>query len=43
MRGIIWRRRRRRRANYIGHILNRNCLLEHAIEEKVKEKTRKKT
>jgi hypothetical protein len=39
----------RRRANWIGHILRRNCLLKHLIEGKidgrveVKGKTRKRT
>jgi hypothetical protein len=26
---------KRRKANWIGHILRRNCLLKHVIEEKV--------
>jgi hypothetical protein len=26
---------KRRKANWIGHILCRNCLLEHVIEEKL--------
>jgi hypothetical protein len=26
---------KRRKANWIGHILRRNCLLVHAIEEKI--------
>ena len=40
---------RKRKANWIGHILRRNCLLQRAIEGKiqwgieVKRKTRKKT
>jgi hypothetical protein len=39
----------KRKANWIGHILRRNCLLQHVIEEKIKEEnrsdmtTRKKT
>jgi len=27
---------RKRKANWIGHILRRNCLLEHFIEGKIK-------
>jgi len=27
---------RKRKANYIGHILRRNCLLKHVIEGKIK-------
>jgi hypothetical protein len=27
---------RKRKANWIGHILRRNCLLKHAIEGKIK-------
>ena len=40
---------RKRRANWIGHILRRNCLLQRVIEGKIKRgnrsdrKTRKKT
>ena len=40
---------RRRKANWIGHILRRNCLLKQVIEGKIKggdesgKKTRKKT
>jgi heme exporter protein D len=40
---------KRRKASYIGHILRRNCLLKHVIEEKNRGKdisegkTRKKT
>jgi len=40
---------RKRKANWIGHILCRNCLLQRVIEGKIKEgdrsdrKTRKKT
>ena len=35
---------RKRKANWIGHILRRNCLLKQVIEEKIKgQKTRKKT
>jgi hypothetical protein len=39
----------KRKANWIGHILRRNCLLQQVIEEKIKwgdnsdRKTRKKT
>jgi hypothetical protein len=28
---------KRRKANWIGHILRRNCLLKHVIEGKIKE------
>ena len=28
---------RKRKANWIGHILRRNCLLKHVIEGKIKE------
>jgi len=28
---------KRRKANCIGHILHRNCLLNHVIEGKIKE------
>jgi hypothetical protein len=28
---------KRRKANWIGHILRRNCLLNHVIERKIKE------
>jgi hypothetical protein len=35
---------KRRKANWIGHILRRNCLLSHVIEGKILEvKTKKKT
>ena len=36
---------RKRKANCIGHILRRNCLLQRVIEAKIKgnRKTRKKT
>jgi hypothetical protein len=38
---------KRRKTNWIGHILRRNCLLKHVIEGKVKKRsegtTRKKT
>jgi len=40
---------RKRKANWIGHILRRNCLLKQVIEGKIKwgdgsgKKTRKKT
>jgi hypothetical protein len=38
---------KRRKANWIGHILRRNCLLKHVIEGKLEGrndgKTRKKT
>ena len=40
---------KRRKANWIGHTLRRNCLLQHVIEGKIEgkdrsdEKTRKKT
>jgi endonuclease V-like protein UPF0215 family len=38
---------RKRKANWIGHILRRNCLLEEVIEGKIEadgsDKTRKKT
>jgi hypothetical protein len=27
---------KRRKANWIGHILRRNCLLKHVIERKIK-------
>jgi hypothetical protein len=30
---------KRRKANWIGHILHRNCLLKHVIEEKIEGKT----
>ena len=29
----------RRKANWIGHILRRNCLLEHIIEGKLERRT----
>jgi hypothetical protein len=28
---------KRRKANWIGHILRRNCLFKHVIEEKIEE------
>ena len=31
----ILREIRKRKANWIGHILRRNCLLKHVIEEKI--------
>ena len=31
----IWHTKNQRRANWIGHILCRNCLIKHPIEEKV--------
>jgi hypothetical protein len=38
---------RKRKANWIGHILRRNCLLQHVIARNIKDrsdrKTRKKT
>ena len=38
---------KRRKANWIGHILHKNCLLKHVIEGHIErykgEKTRKKT
>jgi hypothetical protein len=46
---IILHEIRKRKANWIGHILRRNCLLKEVIEGKIKgedrsdEKTRKKT
>ena len=46
----ILREIRKRKANWIGHILRRNCLLKQVIEGKIKgervgcdKKTRKKT
>jgi hypothetical protein len=30
---------KRRKANWIGHILRRNCLLRHVIEGKIKGRT----
>jgi hypothetical protein len=41
----ILHRIRRRKANWIGHILRRNCLLSHIIEGKIRrdKKTRKET
>jgi hypothetical protein len=30
---------KRRKANWIGHILRRNCLLKHAIEGKIEDRT----
>jgi len=35
MRGISYRQWKRRKANWIGHILRRNCLLRHVIGGKV--------
>jgi hypothetical protein len=29
---------KRRKANWIGHILHRNCLLKHVVEEKIEGK-----
>jgi hypothetical protein len=29
----------RKNANWIGHILHRNCLLQHGTERKIKERT----
>jgi hypothetical protein len=29
---------KRRKANWIGHILHRNCLLKHVIEGKIEER-----
>jgi hypothetical protein len=29
---------KRRKANWIGHILRRNCLLKHVIERKIEER-----
>ena len=37
---------KRRKANWVGHVLHRNCLLKHAVEGKVDRsegETRKKT
>jgi hypothetical protein len=31
----ILQRRKRRKANWIGHVLRRNCLLKHATEGKI--------
>jgi hypothetical protein len=33
----ILRETRKPKANWIGHILHRNCLLEHVIEKKINE------
>jgi hypothetical protein len=33
--GNILRRIKREMANFIGHILRRNCLLNHTVEEKI--------
>jgi len=45
--GNILQTIKRRKANWIGHILLRNCLLKHVIEGKIRGrsegKTRKKT
>ena len=44
--GNILHERSKRKANRIGHILRRNCLLKRVIEGKIKgwgRKTRKKT
>ena len=35
-RGISYMKKRKRKANWIGHILHRNCLLKQVIEGKVK-------
>jgi hypothetical protein len=32
---------KRRKANWIGHILHRNCLLKHVAEEKLEGKDRR--
>jgi hypothetical protein len=46
-RNILHTYKKRRKANWIGHILRRNCLLKHVIEGKIgeisDEKTRKET
>jgi hypothetical protein len=34
---------KRRKANWIGHILRRNCFVKHVVEGKSDGKTRKKT
>jgi len=34
---------KRKKADWIGHILGRNCLVKHVIEKKKDGKTRKKT
>jgi hypothetical protein len=39
----ILRTTKRRKANWIGHILRRNCLLKHVTEGKKGGKTRTKT
>jgi hypothetical protein len=39
----ILHRIKRRKAKWIGHILRRNCLLEHKTEGKTIEKMRKTT
>jgi hypothetical protein len=31
---------KRRKANWIGHILRGNCLVKHVVEEKIEEKSR---
>jgi hypothetical protein len=33
---------KRRKANWIGHILCRNCVLKHVIEGKIEEREKKK-
>jgi hypothetical protein len=43
MQGVEWerkvlRRMKRRKGNWIGHILCRNCLVRHVIEGKVEER-----
>jgi hypothetical protein len=39
----ILHRIKRRRANWIGQILRRNCLLKHVIEGKIEERSVRKT
>jgi len=34
----ILQKMKRRKANWIGHILRRNCLLKHVIEGKIKKR-----
>jgi hypothetical protein len=34
---------KRRKGSWIGHIMRRNCLLEHVVEDNKNERTRKKT
>jgi len=31
---------KRRKANWIGHILHKNCLLKHVVEAKIKRRTK---